>query len=188
MGVCWAPNRRGFVSRRGLFVLIFLFFIFSFSFICLFDLIRYVLNWNFSFSQFRAEQYGDIVELRKLCSLIGPYGVKLIDRELLLRIKSFVVSIKVLHFNSNDLLYFVFFSKHNSINSIILFVFVCFCLFLSIGQTESIACGLERHPTKSSSRTKMCTNFQIAQRWQKYTSHFVGFSLCCISNCVSWRS
>jgi NCK-associated protein 1 len=62
VGVCWAPNRRGFVSRRGLI--------------------------------FRAEQYGDIVELRKLCSLIGPYGVKLIDKELLSILKKSVASLK----------------------------------------------------------------------------------------------
>lgn len=39
-------------------------------------------------SQFRAEKYLDLVELTKLASVIGPYGVKIIDREIL----RFVVS------------------------------------------------------------------------------------------------
>lgn len=32
---------------------------------------------------FRAENFADIVELRALASLVGPYGFKLIEREVL---------------------------------------------------------------------------------------------------------
>jgi len=34
-------------------------------------------------SAFKAENYCDVMELRSLCTLVGPYGVKLIDREIL---------------------------------------------------------------------------------------------------------
>lgn len=39
--------------------------------------------------------YTDMVELRSLCKLIGPYGVKVINREILKFILSNVNSIKV---------------------------------------------------------------------------------------------
>eukprot|EP01114_Cavostelium_apophysatum_P008095 TRINITY_DN2037_c0_g1_i3.p1 TRINITY_DN2037_c0_g1~~TRINITY_DN2037_c0_g1_i3.p1 ORF type:complete len:968 (+),score=390.05 TRINITY_DN2037_c0_g1_i3:690-3593(+) len=43
---------------------------------------------------FKAELYTDIVELRSLCNLVGPYGVKIIDRELLKFVLSNVNIIK----------------------------------------------------------------------------------------------
>lgn len=43
----------------------------------------------------RAELYTDIVELKSLCNLIGPYGVKLIDREILKFVLSSVNTLKV---------------------------------------------------------------------------------------------
>lgn len=61
-GVCYAPNRKGFVSRRGL--------------------------------PFRAEEYADLVELETLCALIGPYGVKNIDKEIIGLISKHISNIK----------------------------------------------------------------------------------------------
>jgi len=43
---------------------------------------------------FKAEHYTDISELRSLCNILGPYGIKLIDRELLKFVLSNVNTIK----------------------------------------------------------------------------------------------
>lgn len=43
---------------------------------------------------FRAEEYADIVELKALVRLIGPYGVKLIERELLKLVLSNVATVR----------------------------------------------------------------------------------------------
>lgn len=43
---------------------------------------------------FRAEEYADIVELKALARLVGPYGVKLIERELLKFVLSNVATVR----------------------------------------------------------------------------------------------
>lgn len=45
-------------------------------------------------SAFKAELYCDLNELRSLCTLIGPYGVKMIDREILKFIASNINGVK----------------------------------------------------------------------------------------------
>lgn len=61
LNVVYSPNRRGFVSKPV---------------------------GSSSSVAFKAEKYLDLVELTKLASVLGPYGVKIIDREIL----RFVVS------------------------------------------------------------------------------------------------
>ena len=53
---------------------------------------------------FKAELYTDISELKSLCNIIGPYGVKIIDREMLKFVLSNVNTIKVSTRNNNNLL------------------------------------------------------------------------------------
>lgn len=43
---------------------------------------------------FRAERYADVLELRSVCQLLGPYGVKLLDREVLRFISNQVASMR----------------------------------------------------------------------------------------------
>jgi len=43
---------------------------------------------------FKAELYADLVDLKSLCNLVGPYGVKAIDREILKFVLSSVNNIK----------------------------------------------------------------------------------------------
>lgn len=62
LNVVYSANRRGFVSKPA--------------------------GSSAHGQSFRAEKYLDLVELTKLASVIGPYGVKIIDREIL----RFVVS------------------------------------------------------------------------------------------------
>eukprot|EP01132_Coremiostelium_polycephalum_P004043 gene4043-5061_t len=45
---------------------------------------------------FRAEDHSDYVEMRSLCNLVGPYGVKLIEREILRFVLTTTTSIKEL--------------------------------------------------------------------------------------------
>lgn len=47
-------------------------------------------------TSFKAELYADIVEFQSLCHLLGPYGVKAIDREVLKNVLSNINSLKVL--------------------------------------------------------------------------------------------
>lgn len=74
-GVAYSPARKGFVSRTGI----------VHGNICL----------TFLGLAFKAEHYADIVEFKAFANLFGPYGVKLVDREVLKFILSNVNSIKV---------------------------------------------------------------------------------------------
>lgn len=55
-------------------------------------------------AQFKAELYADFAELCALCRLIGPYGVKLIERQLALNILESVKEIKTLIQSNSALL------------------------------------------------------------------------------------
>ncbi len=53
---------------------------------------------------FRAERVADITELRALCNLVGPYGVKLLDRELLRFVHANVAGLKEALMNNRAVL------------------------------------------------------------------------------------
>jgi len=60
--------------------------------------------------QFKAEEFADFAELQALCRLVGPYGVKVLDREVMRYITENISGIKVLkithpqHFSFRSLL------------------------------------------------------------------------------------
>ncbi len=45
--------------------------------------------------QFKAEEFADFAELQALCRLVGPYGVKVLDREVMRYITENISGIKV---------------------------------------------------------------------------------------------
>ena len=73
-GIVFSPARKGFVSRTGI----------------PFRAGMFASLVLLSCSEF----YADFMEFQALCNLVGPYGVKLIDREILKFILSNVNTIK----------------------------------------------------------------------------------------------